>query len=73
MKRKDRMKDRDRMKVERERAGSTLITPGPHCEWAVHPARERGMEKERDEMRTEREREREFIYPPLFDACGVPL
>lgn len=63
------------MKVERERAGSTLITPGPHCEWAVHPGREGGMESRRDEVRTEREREkeREFIYPPLFDACGVPL
>lgn len=53
------MKDGERMRVERERAGSTLITPGPHCEWAVQPGREGGMEKERDEVRTEREKARE--------------
>lgn len=43
-KRKDGMKDGERMKAEWERAGSTLITPGPHCEWAADP--EWGMDGE---------------------------
>lgn len=38
---------------------------------------ERRVEKEGDEVRTQierkQEKEREFIYLPLFDACGVPL
>lgn len=59
------MKDRGRN--ERERAGSALIAPGPHCEWAVHPERDGGKEDKK------REKEREFPYPPVFDACGAPL
>lgn len=53
-KRKDGMKDGERMKAEWERAGSTLITPGPHCEWAADPewgmdGENRGMQRVRGE------------------------
>lgn len=39
---------------ERQRAGSTAISPGPHCERAAPPERTGGPETERHEVRTGR-------------------
>lgn len=63
----NKKRDERKSENERQRAGSALIAPGPHCEWAVHPERDGGKE----DMKPGKERE--FPYPPVFDACGAPL
>lgn len=48
--------------MEQERTESTLITQGPHCEWAVHPEREREGWRQ-NEVWTERKSKRKKENP----------
>lgn len=50
--------ERERTKAEWEMAGSTLITPGPHCEWAVDPEGKR----KRKEWSVDAEKDQKYIH-----------